>query len=175
MTDNPVEAVQSVIEQLGLRHADALATLEQLHGYRLQVESSAAALENPRAVLEYIDFFADMVGRAAAECERVAEDLPEGLLSAHVDALRQVASNSAAEQRRCLAFRDKWINKPLPEERMRPLLNDISVTTRDQLTAFRDLNNAASRLEDILKPASAAPDVKKGFDRRALFTRLFKP
>lgn len=158
-----------------MRRADAVTTLEQLQGYRQQVERDTASLENPRAVLEYIDFFVDMVGRAVAECERVAAHLPHGVLREHIDALRQMASNSAAEQRRCLTFRDKWINKPLPEERMRPLLNDISVTTRDQLTAFRDLNDAASRLEELLKPLPSPPDDKKGFDRRALFTRLFKP
>ena len=58
---------------------------------------------------------------------------------------------------------------------MRPLLNDISVTTRDQLTAFRDLNTVASRLEELLTPQPPSPEDRKGFDRRALFTRLFKP
>jgi hypothetical protein len=55
-------------------------------------------------------------------------------------------------------------------------LNEISVTTRDQLTAFRDLNNVAANLEEFLKPPTPpATEDKKAFDRRALFTRLFKP
>ena len=165
----------AAIEQLGQRRADAVTTLELLQGYRQQTEVDSASLENPRAVLEYIDFFAEMFRGASGECERVASELPQGIARAHSDALRQVASNSAAEQRRCLAFRDKCINKPLPDERMRPLLNDISVTTRDQLTAFRDLNTIASRLEEMLTPSAPSPEEKKGFDRRALFTRLFKP
>ena len=170
------EIVVAVTAQIGLRRADALGTIDQLHSYRLQVESASASFDNPAAVLEYIDFFTAMIGRAAAECDRIAEDIPEGLLQAHADALRQVAADSAAEQRRCLLFREQWINKPLPDERLRPLLNDISVTTRDQLTAFRDLDNAAARLEEVLKPAPApAPGERKAFDRRALFTRLFKP
>jgi hypothetical protein len=166
----------AAIEHLGQRRADALATLELLRGYREQIETSNWILENPTAVLEYIDFFVDMVSRSAAECERIAAELPQGIFGAHPDALRQIASNSAAEQRRCLMFRDKWINKPLPDERMRPLLNEISVTTRDQLTAFRDLNNVAAQLEEFLKPATPpTAEDKRAFDRRALFTRLFKP
>lgn len=174
MTDsNPL--LTAAIEQLGQRRADVVTTLELLQGYRQQAEGDWSSLENPRAVLEYIDFFAELFSRAAGECERVASELPQGIARAHTDALRQVASNSAAEQRRCLVFRDKCINKPLPDERMRPLLNEISVTTRDQLTAFRDLNAVASRLEEMITPPAPSPEEKKGFDRRALFTRLFKP
>jgi hypothetical protein len=171
--DHPL--LTALIDELGRRRADAAATLELLHGYRQQTDIASPSLENPRAVLEYLDFFAEMFTRAAGECERVASLLPQGIIRAHSDALRQVASDSAAEQRRCLMFRDKWINKPLPDERLRPLLNEISVTTRDQLTAFRDLNTVASRLEEMLTPSAPSAEEKKGFDRRALFTRLFKP
>ena len=166
--------VAGAIEQLGLRSGEGLSTLELLRGYREQVEADAAALENPRAVLEYLDFFNELVSRGINECERIAAGLRQGITQADIDALRQMASNSAAEQRRCLGFRDKCINKPLPHERMRPLLNDISVTTRDQLTAFRDLHSIAEKLQELLKPGEApAEDEKRAFDRRALFTKLF--
>ena len=62
----------------------------------------------------------------------------------------------------------------LPHERMRPLLNDISVTTRDQLTAFYDFDNAAARLERIINTTEPEADPKRTLGRRQLFTRLFK-
>jgi hypothetical protein len=176
VTEHHAQVTAQAIERLELRRSDAQATLELLQGYRQQVETESSALENPKAVNEYLDFFADLIGRAARECERLAGELSRGISSAQVDALRQLASNSAAEQRRCLMFRDKCINRPLPDERMRPLLNDISVTTRDQLTAFRDLSTVAGQIEELLAPANPPPpDDKRAFDRRALFTRLFKP
>lgn len=173
MTDTNPHIV-AAIEQLGLRSGDGLSTLELLRGYREQVEADSSALENPRTVLEYIDFFTDLVSRMVSECERIAAALRQNITQADIDALRQMASNSALEQRRCLMFRDKCINRPLPDERMRPLLNEISVTTRDQLTAFRDFSIVAGKLEELIKP-NAPPDGddKKGFDRRALFTKLF--
>jgi hypothetical protein len=166
--------LEQVIEQLGQRRADALSTLELLAGYREQIERERAALENPQAVSDYLAFFVDFVSRAAAECERIAAALPGGIQTADIDSLRQLAANSSVEQRRCLLFRDKCINKPLPHERMRPLLNEISITTRDQLTAFRDLTRAADRLVSLMPPAPPAPPPKRGLDRRELFTRLFK-
>jgi hypothetical protein len=176
VTENNPEVV-AALEQLGVRSGEGLSTLELLRGYREQVEAQTAALENPRAVFEYIDFFNDLVSRTISECERIAAGLRQGITEPGLDALRQIASNAAAEQRRCLMFRDKCINRPLPDERMRPLLNEISVTTRDQLTAFRDLGALAAKLDEQLKPAAAptpAPqEDQKAFDRRSLFTKFF--
>ena len=166
--------VTSAIEHLGLRSGEGLSTLELLRGYREQIEAGAATLENPRAVFEYIDFFNELVTGTINECERIAAGLRQGVSQPDIDALRQLASNAAAEQRRCLMFRDKCINRPLPDERMRPLLNEISVTTRDQLTAFRDLTAIAAKLEQHLGPATPpqSQEEKRSFDRRALFTKF---
>jgi len=174
VTDTNADVV-AAIEHLGLRSGEGLSTLELLRGYREQIEADSAALENPRAVFEYIDFFNDLVSRTISECERIAAGLRQGVSQPDLDALRQIASNAAAEQRRCLMFRDKCINRPLPHERMRPLLNEISVTTRDQLTAFRDLTGIAAKLEEHLQsgPPPTADESQKSFDRRALFTKFF--
>jgi hypothetical protein len=172
MNANP--SVDLVIERLGLWRNDAVATLELLNGYRQQVEQHRAQLENPQAVSEYLAFFVDMAGSAVAACERIAGELSGGIERRHIDSLREVASRGAAEQRRCLQFRDKCINKPLPHESMRPLLNDLSIATRDQLTALGDLGATADRLETLITKAPEATDSARSFDRRALFTRLFK-
>jgi hypothetical protein len=171
-SDEPT--VHGVIEQLGARKTDAVNTLELLRAQRARVTEESAKFENPAMVLEYIDFFIPAIEEVVAECDRIAGELASGVRRSHIDILRQIAVNCRAEQRRCLVFRDKCINRPLPHETMRPLLNDISVTTRDQLTAFYDLNNAASRLEQVIGPAEPEGDSRKTLDRRQLFTRLFK-
>lgn len=168
-------AVDRVIEQVSARRVDAIATLELLHGYATQVGESRKELENPQAVAEYVEFFQRMFSRVVTECERIAAELTtEGVKPEHIATLRQLAGESSVEQRRCLMFRDKVINKPLPYERMRPLLNEISVTTRDQLTAFRDLAAAADRLEVLLAPQTPPAAPERSFDRRSLFTRFIK-
>ena len=165
-----------VAARLAAWRTDARSTLELLASYRDHVRLQAAALENPQAVVDYVEAFIGIVEGASAACERIVADLAQGPARRQASELRALAAAGAAEQSRCLVFRDKWINKPLPHERMRPLLHDISVTTRDQLTAFRDLVDAAVAIERQLAPEAAAhSDDKKAFDRRALFTRLFKP
>ncbi len=170
MPDDALTVVD-VISQLNDRGVDAAGTLELLDGYERQIEEQRASLENPQAVLDYLAFFKTFVGRAVGECDRLCRELAGGAQPGHVAVLRQLAADSAVEQRRCLQFRDKCINKPLPFEKMRPLLNEISISTRDQLTAFRDFTRAADRLQALVPPP---PPPSRSFDRRALFNRLLK-
>ena len=164
--------LDEVLEHLRRTRSDALDTIEVLRQSRQQVEEQSARLESPKAVLEYIDAFVRMFADAAAELERIAAALPQGIAPGHLDNLRQLASNAAAEQRRCVMFRDKWINRPLPYEQVRPLLNQISVDSRDQLTGFRSLNNAVESLQKLAGAEPKAPESDK-LDRRALFTKWF--
>ena len=165
-------SINDLLEHLRTARADTLETIELLRTSRQQIDDQSSKLESPKAVLEYIDFFVDLFSRASDELERMAGELTGGPTRAHLDTLRQLASNGSAEQRRCLMFRDKWINKPLPFEEMRRLLNQISVDSRDQLAAYRNLNTAADRLDQLLGPEPKHRDEGK-LDRRALFTRWF--
>ena len=173
MNDQPL-TIEDLIEQLQRLQAGATAAIESLESDRLEIESNSSKLEGPVAALEYIDFFAGFLTHVSQECARIAVELPSGVQKASVDVLRQMASNSAAEQRRCLQYRDKWINKPLAYEVMRPLLNSISLVTRDQLVAFRALGDIAAEL-DKSAGFQEPRDEGKTLDRRALLTRLFKP
>lgn len=165
---------QDVAEQLGARKTDALNTLEMLRAQRVKVVEASAKFENPQAVLDYVDFFIPAFEEVVAEVDRISSEIVVRVKRAHIDVLRQVAANCRTEQRRCLIFRDKCINRPLPHESMRSLLNDISVTTRDQLTAFFDFNNAAAKLERIINTIEPQPEPdKRVMGRRQLFTSIF--
>ena len=166
--------VQEVVEQLAARKADALNTLEMLRAQRARVVEESSKFENPQAVLEYLDFFIPAIEEVVAASDRISGEIVERVRRSHVDILRQIAANCRVEQRRCLMFRDKCINRPLPNEQMRPLLNDISVTTRDQLTALSDFNTAAAKLERIINTLEPEPEPKRVMGRRQLFTNLFK-
>jgi len=170
--------VDQLIERLAHHRTELVTTLEILHGYGQQVDTAAPHLENPVAVKEYLAFFTMLFSQAVTDCQNIAAELTtEGIKSEHIIALKKLAGASTVEPRRCLQFRDKWINKPLPHESMRPLLNDISVTTRDQLTAFKDFFSIITRLDALLRPAGpASPPVKEErvFNRRDLFTRFLK-
>ncbi len=172
---NDTPTPQDVVEQLAARKADAVHTLETLRAHRAKVVEESAKFENPKAILDYVDFFIPAFEEVVVACDTLSDQIVVKVQRAHIDLLRQIAANCRVEQRRCLVFRDKCINRPLPHETMRPLLNDISVTTRDQLTAFYDLNNAAAKLEQIINTMEPEPEPKRVMGRRQLFSNLVKP
>ena len=165
--------VDDILEHLRAWQADTLETIESLRVAQQGVAENAGQFESPDAALEYIAFFVDVFSRAAAVLEAVVVEAPQGVRRAHVDMLRQIASDAAAEQRVCLLFRDKWISRPLPYEQIRPLLNQIAAATRDQLEDYSELKNAAARLDELAGPEAKPPDEGRTLDRRALFTRWF--
>jgi len=165
--------IETLMEQLRESHEGAARAAAALRELQVQVEATAKQLENPNAVREYIDFFAGFFDRASAEIRQLAGQLAEGIQPAHVDALRQIANNSAAEQRRAGMFRDKWINRPLPYETVRPMLTAISNASRDEIAALRTLADTAAAIEPAVgQPAQSDAGA---LDRRQLFTRLFRP
>jgi len=172
--DLPQATIDDVIEQLTRARSEVSESIEVLRASRGRVETDAPKFESPKAILEYLDFFIGFFLSAAADLDHVIAELPASPSRAGVETLRQIASNSSVEQRRCLMFRDKWINKPLAYEDVRPLLNQVSVDSRDQLTAFRNLNIAADHLDKLVAPPPAPPPPVDGrLGRRALFTKWF--
>jgi hypothetical protein len=109
---------QDVVEQLAARRTDALNTLELLRTQRARVVEESAKFENPQAVLDYLDFFIPAIEEVVAESDRISGEIVERVRRSHIDILRQIAANCRVEQRRCLMFRDKCINRPLPNEQI---------------------------------------------------------
>lgn len=165
---------EHVLAHLRAWQADATATRATLHTLRQQVESSSRQLENPKAAFEYLDFFDGFLSRIVEELARIESELTSTFTPAHADTLRQLAANAAAEQRRTLVFRDKWVNKPLPYETTRPMLTQIAGDVRDQLNDFREMTLAASRLA-ALNPPAPEPEKVEGLGRRELFSKLVRP
>jgi len=172
-TEESAAPLDGILQLLRQFRTGAMETSDLLRSSRLVVESNTKQLENPKAVLEYVDFFLDLIGRTVADLDRLAAELPERVERAHLELLRQLANNAAAEQRRCLIFRDKWINKPLPYEQMRSVLNQISTDSRDQLTEYKNLLGAADRLEVLAGAPQKPADDEGKLGRRELFTKWF--
>lgn len=179
LTD-PALTLADLRVHLGAWRTDSDAAASALQTLRLRVEEHARMLESPKAVHEYIDVFIGRFSRVATELGRVHEALGDQPSPELSQLLRQIAADAQAEGRRVVGFRDKWINKPLPYEQVRPLLTEIATTVRDQLTDYNELSVAASRLDAMLLPDRTEPTNPShpephGFDRRALFSRVLRP
>jgi hypothetical protein len=167
------EAAYDIQVQLERWRDEAQAAVDGLASLRQRSEESSRHLESPSAVLQFIDFFALFFTDAAAVFERVRAELEQPPQAVHAEALRQVASNAALEQRRCLQFRDKWINRPLPYEDVRPLLTEIVNAAGNRLAGYRELTPIADELEVLVRLIQPAQEASRPLDRRQLFTKWF--
>ena len=167
------EAVYDIQVRLERWRDEAQAAVDSFASLRQRTEESSRHLESPPGVLQFIDFFATFYADAVAVFERVRTELEQPPQGAHADALRQVASNASLEQRRCLQFRDKWINRPLPYEDVRPLLNEIVNTAANGLAGFRELTPIADELEVLARLIPAPKEEAGPLGRRQLFTKWF--
>jgi hypothetical protein len=168
------EAVYDIQVHLERWRDTAQGAVDTFAGLRQKTDESTRRLESPTGVLQFIDFFSNFFADAAAVFERVRSELEQAPLSVHAEALRQVASNAALEQRRCLQFRDKWINRPLPYEDVRPLLTDIVSTAANRLSEYRDVKPIADDLDALARLIQPAAKEESGpLDRRQLFTKWF--
>lgn len=176
-TLNAGELVNQDIVRLHLRQwvSDTAATRTALAALRDQANASSRQLENPKAVLEYLDFFDGFFDRVTQEVGRIDEELATAFVEPHAETLVRLANNAAAELRRTVVFRDRWVNKPLPYETVRPMLTQMANDVRAQLTDYREMPIAAAVLRE-LSAAPAPPESRpEGLGRRELFTRLVRP
>jgi hypothetical protein len=172
LTDVTEQTLDVVLEHLRLWRADTAETVEALRSHRREIDGVHTRLESPGAVYEYVDFFESTFAKLVADLDRILEELAGGLRRRPVSALRQMAGTAAIEQRRCLQFRDKWVNRPLPYEQVRPLLTRIASITQDQLSDYEDMTSAAAWLASL-----SGEGAVKGRDiigRRELFSRLLR-
>jgi hypothetical protein len=167
------EAIYDVQVQLEQWRDNAQATVDSFATLRHRTEESSRRLESPQGILQFIDFFSVFFADTAAVFERVRAELAQAPQSVHAEALRQVTSNAALEQRRCVQFRDKWINRPLPYEDVRPLLTEIVNAAVNRLTEFRDLHPIANELDALARLIQPAAEEGRPLDRRQLFTKWF--
>ena len=167
------EAAYDIQVQLERWRDQAQAAVERFASLRQQTEERSRYLESPPGVLQFIDFFAMFFADAAAVFERVKAELEQPPQGVHAEALRQVASNAALEQRRCLQFRDKWINRPLPYEDIRPLLTEIVNTAANGLAGCRDLTPIADELDVLARLIQPQKEESGPLGRRQLFTKWF--
>lgn len=177
LTDGELVNVDVVLAHLRQWLSDTERTRDTIRQLRQKVEEASRQLENPKAAFEYLDFFDGFFSRAAEELGRISGELPNAFSQSQADALKQLASNAAAELRRTVVFRDKWVNKPLPFEAVRPMLSQMAGDLRDQLNDYREMRIAANVLVDLhaQPPRSTASPQPESLGRRELFSKLVRP
>src|SRR5213075_3122614 len=74
--EDQAPTVKEILEPLRRLRSGSADSADLLRSSRLLVESNSKQLENPKAVLEYIDFFLDFFERTTPDPDGVLADSP---------------------------------------------------------------------------------------------------
>lgn len=159
-----------LLDQLRARRFEAQNALESLGVCRQRVDEHFAKLESAKAAAEYLDTFLDLLTRAVHGLDAIIDGGEPARPRTAADTLRRLAADAERLEPTCREFSDRWVQKPLPFEEVRPLLTQMVSVARHQLSRLRALEDVAARIS-----ASAPPPEASRFDRRGLFSRLADP
>jgi hypothetical protein len=162
---------KELLEQLGARRNEISSAVDALRLCEERVRDNSGLLESPRAAAQYLTTFINLLTAVVDGVNGVVIGGEAASPRVVADTLRRLAARAEAEETRCREFSDKWVQKPLPFETVRPLLTQMVSIVRHQLGRVRALEDVANRIE-----SSAPPDPDAGrFDRRTLFSRFAEP
>ncbi len=170
MTDYTGAPMSVILSHLrGWRTATA-DTIENLRAFRGKVERERKKLHSPEDILSYIQYFISLFERYLGDFERLLNELPNGVSSAHVEIVQQMYSSSKYEEQVCINFKHEHIERSLKDERLRGLIDDIYGESRQMLIDCRDLSNLTPRLRTFV---GTIPRIEKEFEQK--FRILYSP
>ncbi len=158
MTDYTGVGLEDIAAHLRDWHDSTARAIEFLERQIPVSEERAKLLVNPAEVTRYVAYFIDLFKRYLADLERLVKEIPTGVQEKHVEVVSQLFNSSQAEEHYCVRFKNDFVYKPLPNEEMRPFLDDIYVETRDQLIDYKDLSNLVSRLRTFVDQAPSGDE-----------------
>ena len=159
MTDYTGVAIGDIVEHLRDWKAGTEQTITKLHALRQAVEDASDRLHNPAGITGYIDHFANLFSRFAAEFDRLVSELPSGVRQSHADAVRAVYDSARLEEALCVQFNRDHIQRYIEDDNLRHNVVDaIYGETRDLIVDYFDLSNLAPRLQAL---AGNSPDMRK--------------
>ena len=153
-TDYTGVGVDVIVDHLKDWRATTSETIGHLRTYRSRVDASSNSFDSPRDIRDYIDGCIDLFTRYISDFDRIIEELPRQVLARHVTTVEQIYESSVLEENRCVRFASEHVNTGLREEVVRPVLEAIYASSRDQIIDYKDLSNVAYRLRALVESAN---------------------
>jgi len=160
-TDYTGVPMEAILSRLRNWRENTASTVKELSQLRTEVEANQDRLDWPQEILEYIDFFIDLLGRYVGDFDRLLTELPRSVSEAHVQIVRQIYDSASHEERHCVRFTNEHINRHLKDESLRWLVDNIYSESRDVLIDYKDLSNLVPRLRTYVgtvNPSAADDD-----------------
>ena len=150
MTDYTGVAFTEIVSHIRDWRDETSRCIETLAGVRTKVVADRDRLDGPDDIIAYINHFVDLFGRYLCDFDRLLEELPIGVIDAHLEIVEQIYTSSKFEDTLCARFTQDHIDRRMKDERLRSLVDEIYSESRSMLADYRDLSNLVPRLRTFV-------------------------
>jgi hypothetical protein len=130
--------------------SNTAAAARKLDALASRISQAPEKFKNPREVDRFCRRYSDLFQRYAADFHRLVAEMSNGVRESHVKLVRQLYEDARIEDNSILRFRNDFVYTSLPDESVRPLLDDVYSEAREVMIDFQDLSNLAARLETFV-------------------------
>lgn len=148
---------------------NTVGSIKELKRLKGEVEAHQERIDEPKDILDYINYFLDLFTRYVGDFKRLLTELPRSVSDAHVQLVRQIFDSASREDRLCVIFKSEHIERGLKDEGLRWLVDRIYSESRSMLIDYRDLSNLVSRLRTFV---GTTPKILGNADADRLFAEM---
>lgn len=142
--------MEDILSHLRNWRDDTSRCVEDLQRFEGEVEAHRQEFYTPDDVLAYIRFFIDLLGRYAADFERLVTEMPESVTEAHVEIVHQIYDSAVLERDRGIRFAGDQVEGGVKDEAVRWLVDGIYQQSAGMLADYDDLSNLVPRLRTFV-------------------------
>jgi len=149
-TDYTGFTVDEIVEHLEDWQVTTKAVSAKMQEFVTKVSQVVTQLSDPDDVIAFCAIVIDRLSRFEPEFERLKKELPHGIRARHITSVQQLWEMARSLDGTCIHFKRDHISRGLPDESVRPLLDEIYSTARDQALYYVDLSNLVGRLKALV-------------------------
>lgn len=173
MTDYTGVPLDTILAHLRDWRDETERCLRTLRQHLCDVEKQRVQLDDPDDVIVYINLMIDLFTRYLFDFERLVAELPRSVTEAHIEIIQQINASASAEERHCIRFKRNNIERPLKDEGLRRLVDEIYRNSRSMMIDYQDLSNLVPRLRTFVGMPTHAPPALRDLDILELKPNIF--
>jgi GGDEF domain-containing protein len=163
MTDYTGVSMDVILAHLRDWRDETAGAIEALRRLDRAVDQHRNDLNWPDEIRGYVEFFIDLLGRYLGDFDRLLSEMPRLVTAAHVEIVQQIYDSASHEEEYCLRFKRDHIVRPMKDEELRWLGDDIYEQSKSMMIDYHDLSNLVRRLRTFV---ATAPKLERELEQK---------
>ena len=163
MTDYTGVSIDVILAHLREWRDETARCIEALKHLQDEARRHRQQLSRADDIVTYVRYFIDLLERYLGDFDRLLAEMPSFVTAAHLDIVQQIYDSASHEEDKCVRFTRDHIERPMKDEGLRWLVDDIYQQSRSMLIDYHDLSNLVPRLRTFV---GTAPTLNRELEQK---------